>query len=298
MSTQSTLTGVYTANKGPIIILLLMWCSLLAYLPNTATFVVDHIAFTLLGVLGAVFANATGAGGGVVFIPVFEHLDFTVTQAVATSFGIQCMGMTTGAFVWTRYYQRQRLTDQADSWEPFLPSLAVVAPCSVAGLWLVYALELSAPGPLNDMFAWFSLLLGSAILATSLWLKPGQPRTRLHANDVLVLIVIGVVGGAITAWLSVGVGEIMAIYLILRRYDAIMAVASAVVVSAITVLSGIVEHLLIHNHVYWQVVLFAGPGAIFGAVLARQLASRLPVRQLKLLFAGWVLCMGLPVLAQ
>jgi len=295
MATQSAFANIYTANKGLVIVLLLVWCSLLAYLPDTLTVIADHIAFTLLGVLGAIFANATGAGGGVVFIPAFEQLDFTVTQAVATSFGIQCMGMTTGALAWARFYRRQRLTTQADSWQPFLPSIAVVAPCSVAGLWLVYGLDLSAPGPLNTMFAWFSLVLGSAILATSLWLKPGPVRNRLDVIDIVVLVVIGMVGGAITAWLSVGVGEIMAIYLILRRYNAIMAVASAVVVTAVTVLCGIVEHLMIHPDVYWQVVLFAGPGAIFGAILARRLASRLPVRQLKLLFAGWVLCMGLPV---
>jgi len=38
--------------------------------------------------------------------------------------------------------------------------------------------------------------------------------------------------------------------------------------------------------------MFAGPGAIIGAVIARKLATRLPVMQLKLFFAGRVFFVG------
>ena len=40
----------------------------------------EYISFSLLGVLGAIFANSTGAGGGVIFIPMFNHLAFSETN--------------------------------------------------------------------------------------------------------------------------------------------------------------------------------------------------------------------------
>jgi len=64
----------------------------------------DSLLSSLLGVVGAVFANLSGAGGGVVFIPVFSELGLTESQSVATSFAIQSFGMTAGAITWSLYY--------------------------------------------------------------------------------------------------------------------------------------------------------------------------------------------------
>ncbi len=286
------------SNKSSISLLLLFavaWAVLLFSLPNTAAVIREYIAYTFLGVVGAIFANATGAGGGVVFIPAFEHLNFSGAQSVATSFGIQCLGMATGAIAWTRFYRKEQQTGNGLRWQPFVKIVAIVSPCSVAGLWWIYSAHVPAPGSLSWLFATFSIVLGIGILATSLWFKPKTDWTRvtLPWADMLPLALIGLLGGAITAWLSVGVGEVLAIYLILRRYDAIIAVASAVVVSAVTVLSGIAEHLFINPQLFAEVVMFAGPGAVIGAILARRLASRMPVLQLKLLFSIWVLLMGL-----
>ena len=57
-----------------------------------------------------------------------------------------------------------------------------------------------------------------------------------------------------TAWLSVGVGEFVAFYLILRRYDVTLAVAIAVVISAATVWSAAPQHFLIDPRAAWGVV--------------------------------------------
>ncbi len=43
---------------------------------------VDYWLFSFLGVIGAIFANSTGAGGGVVFIPMFAKT--LVTHMSAT----------------------------------------------------------------------------------------------------------------------------------------------------------------------------------------------------------------------
>ena len=107
-----------------------------------------------------------------------------------------------------------------------------------------------------------------------------------------MLVVISLLGGAITAWLSVGVGELIAIYLIVRRFDVTIAVSTAVVISAITVWAGIWQHLLVDFQVYWQVVFFAGPGAIIGGVLAKKLVMYMSVTRLKLFFAFWLFVIG------
>jgi uncharacterized membrane protein YfcA len=120
-------------------------------------------------------------------------------------------------------------------------------------------------------------------------MKPHRERSQIHWLDYCAIISIGLFGGAITAWLSVGVGELLVIYLILRRFDINMAVAAAVVVSAISVWFSIVH---LHDEVYWQVVLFAGPGAIVGGIFAKSLVTHLSAIKLKLFFASWLLISG------
>jgi uncharacterized membrane protein YfcA len=93
--------------------------------------------------------------------------------------------------------------------------------------------------------------------------------------------------GAITAWLSVG--ELLVIYLILRRFDINIAIASAVVVSAISVWIAIVQ---VHQDVYWQVLLFSGPGAVISGIFAKTLVTHMSATRLKLFFAVWLLITG------
>lgn len=255
---------------------------------------VEYASFSLLGVLGAIFANATGAGGGVVFIPAFQALDISAEQSVATSFAIQCFGMTTGAFLWSRFAKQQAKLES--DWRLVIPFLVASVPASVIGLWIVYGGNLAAPASLSLLFAWFSILLGSALFLTVAKRNSKQQIDVEHRRashfDLIILAIIGLVGGIVTAWLSVGVGEFVAFYLILRGYRVTVAVAVAVILSAITVWAGIGHHIAMDT-IYLQVLLFAGPGAVIGAVLAKIIATRLPVMQLKMFFAGWVLLVGL-----
>jgi len=244
----------------------------------------------LVGILGAVLANSTGAGGGVVFVPLFHALGFGDGEAVATSFAIQSYGMTTGAVAWTLYYRRHR---QHLAWEAFRPSLLIAIPCSIAGLWLVTGAGQDAPASLELSFALFSMGLGGAILYLSRGPRE-RLRHRLRWQDGAALGVIAVVGGAVTAWLSVGVGEFLAFYLIARRYDVTEAVAVAVVVSAATVWSASPVHLFADDSAtVWSVAAWAGPGAIAGAILARALALYLGAMRLKRFFGLWLVIVGI-----
>lgn len=266
------------------------WTALILFSGLPLSDFTGYAIFSLLGVVGAIFANSTGAGGGVIFIPMFNQLNFTEIQAVATSFGIQCFGMTAGAITWWHHYHQEKRELQL--WQGFKRIVLIATVASIVGLWSIYASGLSSPASLQQSFSWFSLLLGLFIIGSVYLIKPKRESSKLAWFDYLAIIVICYLGGAITAWLSVGVGELLAIYLILRRFDVTMAVAAAVVVSALTVWSAIWQHTLVSFSVYWQVVVFAGPGAVIGGIVAKSLVTYLSARKLKLFFAFWLVVIG------
>ncbi|KGJ90425.1 protein of unknown function DUF81 [Colwellia psychrerythraea] len=275
------------SNPKFIVLFLVLWTSLLLSSSYTLSELADYGLFTLLGALGAIFANSTGAGGGVVFIPMFTQLNFTEQQSIATSFAIQCFGMTAGAVTWWQHYKTEK-TDLR-LWQGFKRIICVTSIASVIGLYVVFYFQANSPAALHISFSWFSLLLGFFIILTIYFLQPHRERSQLYSVDYIALIMIGLFGGAVTAWLSVGVGELLVIYLLLRHFDISMAVAAAVIVSAISVWAAIGQ---VHHDAYWQVVLFAGPGAVLGGIFAKTLVTHLSATKLKLFFACWLLVSG------
>ncbi|HCM48504.1 MAG TPA: sulfite exporter TauE/SafE family protein [Colwellia sp.] len=275
------------SNPTFIVLFLVLWAGLLFSSSHTLTELTDYIFFTFLGTVGAIFANSTGAGGGVVFIPMFTQLNFTEQQSIATSFAIQCFGMTAGAVTWWHHYKTEKT--ELRLWQGFKRIICVTTIASVIGLNSVFIIHVDSPATLPISFSWFSLLLGFFIILTIYLLQPHRERSQLYYVDYIAMVLIGLFGGAVTAWLSVGVGELLVIYLLLRHFDISMAVAAAVIVSAVTVWTAIAQ---VNNDVYWQVVLFAGPGAVLGGIFAKTVVTHLSATKLKLFFACWLLLSG------
>jgi uncharacterized membrane protein YfcA len=275
------------SNPTFIVLFLVLWVGLLFSSSHSLTELTDYIFFIFLGTLGAIFANSTGAGGGVVFIPMFTQLNFTEQQSIATSFAIQCFGMTAGAVTWWHHYKTEKT--ELRLWQGFKRIICVTTIASVIGLNSVFIVHVDSPTTLPISFSWFSLLLGFFIILTIYLLQPHRERSQLYYVDYITMVLIGLFGGAVTAWLSVGVGELLVIYLLLRHFDISMAVAAAVIVSAVTVWAAIVQ---VNNNVYWQVVLFAGPGAVLGGIFAKTVVTHLSATKLKLFFACWLLLSG------
>jgi len=277
-------------SKKFILSFIACWFLLIVLSPLMWEQIGEYSLFSFLGVLGAIFANSTGAGGGVVFIPAFNELAFTERQSIATSFAIQCFGMTAGALTWWFHYKTEKT--ELRLWTGFKRIISICTISAIIGIWLVYRNGISSPSSLHQNFSWFSLILGMFIVVTVFFVKPSRERSQIHFVDYVAIFLIGILGGGITAWLSVGVGELLAIYLILRRFDVTMAVAAAVIVSAFTVWSAIWQHTLVSFHVYWQVAIFAGPGAVLGGIFAKTLVTYLSATRLKLFFAFWLLVIG------
>lgn len=280
--------------------MLFIWIATVCWQTQSLSLIQEYGSFTFLGVVGAIFANATGAGGGVVFVPFFNQLEFSAATSVATSFAIQCCGMTAGAITWWAFYKQAKTTNPTESiqWQPLVRILLLTIPSSIIGLWMVQTnpqlfAHSSDPASLHTGFGVFSIVLALAIFATVFLLSNLSFNNQLAKHDYIALPAIALFGGGVTAWLSIGVGELVAVYLIMCRFNVTLAIASAVILSAWTVWAGVVFHLVVTQAIYWPVVLFAGAGAIAGGILAKQLVLYFSAKNLKLFFAGWILILGI-----
>jgi len=249
--------------------------------------------FFVLALLGAVVANATGAGGGVVFVPAFTMLGLSPESIIATSFGIQCFGMTAGTLAWNKYARSQTTEDGPPIWSHYWNHIAWFSVPAIVGVLLgQYLIELDSPAQVKLVFKWFSMAFALSIFATSFYIVKyqglKQPPVDVTPTIRCLFVVLGLLGGVVTAWLSIGVGELVAVVLILMRYPARMAVGVAVSVSAISVWIGVQKYLWFEPNINLNVLIFAGPAALVGGGIAKRVVSFFSPVQLKLFIATWI----------
>lgn len=286
-------------------VLLLAWLALLALVAVDPALVRSLWFLPGVGVIGAIIANTSGTGGGVVFVPVFNALrelgvmSLEPLEVVGVSMAIQSFGMTMGALRWT-----DRLFHQPEP-EPLLARVRVRDFFLVAGSVLV----LSVPAMLwtqrftdfdqqSVLFAYkgFSILLGLALIASTWTVNLAKPeKTRLERIDLIVLLLLAIPGGALTALFSVGMGELVALYLFIRHYPVLLCTGAACLISSISVLTGVAWHVEAGT-IQWEVVLLAGPAAALGGFLARPVALWLGARRLKTLDGSWIVLSALYLL--
>ena len=251
--------------------------------------------FSFLGLAGALVANSTGVGGGVVFVPAFSMLresgvmDLSPAQAVGISFAIQCFGMTVGSLTWLNRFYRPEAAGGDALLRPLLwRILGLTLLTAIPTLLLMQYLVAVDARLAFVLFKLFSIALGSALLAQlALSRHKGGDHTSLSPFDPPAILLIGLCGGAATAMFSVGVGELLALYLFLRRFPLDICVSTAVIGSAISVLIGVAFHIEQDNLV-WEILLFAAPAVMIGGFLARRLAHWLGAVRLKLATGIWI----------
>ncbi len=275
----------------------------LAYIANwmlveTKGDLLETLAFLPgVGVIGAIIANASGTGGGVVFVPIFNALrdhgvmELDPLRVTAVSMGIQAYGMSLGALRWTDrlYHQHEpgpleARVNMRDYWLVCVLVLALSTPALLA------TQRLTAFDPQQVLMGYksFSILLGIAlIVATWTFNRILPERSSLAPIDLIVLALIAIPGGAITALFSVGIGELVAFYLFLRHYPILLSVGTACVISSASVIAGMFWHVE-HGTVQWEVVLLAAPGAMLGAFLARPIALWMGPSKLKTAGGAWI----------
>ena len=250
-----------------------------------------------VGVIGAIIANTSGTGGGVVFVPVFNALrewgvmDLQPLQVVGVSMCIQAFGMTMGALRWTdRLYHQpapEPLHALVSPRDFFIVALGVLALSLPAMLLTQRFTDFDQHAVLMGYKA-FSILLGIALIASTWTVNLARPeRDRIERIDLVVLLLLAVPGGVLTALFSVGVGELVALYLFIRHYPVLLCTGAACLISSVSVIAGALWHIEAGT-IRWEVVLLAGPAAALGGFLARPIALWLGARRLKTLDGSWI----------
>lgn len=275
---------------------------------------VAHFYYIFLGIAGAIAANTTGAGGGIIFIPFFQFKQLDSQTMVATSTAVQCFGMTAGALFWGRAllampqesaFRPTSLSRGGSLSNPFFCERL----WSILGVSIISALMgissarhfLPHPGYLSiNLFSTFSLIFGGIIVFHAIGFHPLKKNIsssvicQFVSGSVLMLIFVACFcffGGMLTAWTSVGAGEMLAIVLLLAGYPVMMAVALAVILSAVCVLFS-ATHPLVYAHVDWLLLSFIAPGAMIGGACARAIAVRVGPYILKVFLGLWVFLSG------
>ncbi|MXP27875.1 TSUP family transporter [Porphyrobacter algicida] len=285
-------------------VLALAYCVICALAPFD--FLLLHRLWFLpgIGVVGAIVANTSGTGGGVVFVPVFNALREQGVMALdplritAVSMGIQCFGMSMGALRWTDrlYHQpapaagsKDALVDPRDYFTAVLCVLALALPT----LLITQRIGIFDRRDVLIGYKTFSIIFGLALLVTTWTVNRQRPeRGQLERIDLIALLLLAIPGGVLTAYFSVGLGELVALYLFIRHYPVLLCTGVACCLSAVSVIAGSVWHIA-HGTMQWEVVMLAAPGAVLGGFLARPIALWLGARRLKTLDGSWIVLAAL-----
>jgi uncharacterized membrane protein YfcA len=280
-------------RKRLLVTVLLVWVILFILNDEKLELISNYWYFFFLGIFGAIVANSTGAGGGIIFIPFFTALGLAESETLGTSILIQCFGMTAGAISWLTTSHIAKANSHHLN-QLILQLLLIGGGSSIIGVLTgQYFYVPSDPTLMVDIFRVFSVVFGIILLVITLNShKQKHTQFNLVRTDIVLLIITGFVGGLITAWISVGIGELIALALILRRYPTMVAIAIGVETTAISVLTAAYYHIAVIDSVNWLIILFAVPGAIFGGTLAYLLSERLGPMRLKMFFALWIVLTG------
>ncbi|NMP17091.1 sulfite exporter TauE/SafE family protein [Thalassotalea sp. Y01] len=271
-----------------------IWATLLLMQSDTLALIGEYFGFFFLGIGGAIAANSTGAGGGVVFVPSFDALGMQINEVIGTSFAIQCFGMTMGSLSWLVFFHGKS-EQKIERVNLLYQALSASLPFSIIGIYLVQYLPIQPVASIHLIFSVFSLVFGVIVLYHCVYL--GKRSTHrgvktLTKGEIALIAMSSLVGGIITAWISVGVGEILAVILLLRGFSVMFSVAAGVIVSALSVISGIAYFINLQL-INTEVLIFAAPGAIVGAFVARYLALWLGAQKLKMFLGSWILLVGI-----
>lgn len=275
------------------VVLLIPSIILFLFIENPIQLISEYGQFFFLGLAGAIVANSTGAGGGIVFIPAFTSMGVIGVSALGTSLAIQCFGMTAGSLSWLYSMYSQRL-DGKGALQLIYQLLVLSGISAVLGMLSAQYYFSPPVWPIEEIFKYFSIFFGIVLLFAILRRnKNKQTHNRLRRRDIPVITIVCFLGGVITSWISIGAGEWLAILLFFLGYPTMAVVCVAVCISSIVVLAGIPYHIWVVDSISWQILLFAAPAAILGGSIARLLSERLGPVRLKIFFSIWVLATGL-----
>lgn len=213
----------------------------------------------------ALIANATAVGGGVVFLPFFSFFyGLTSLESLKLALSTQAFGMSSGAVHWSVGRIDWRL-------------LAIA--CACGGIGMTFGTFIFKPDEayINIAFGATSLLLGVGLLLECLFAKRTNelPVGSVKFTGLLGFAVLCVTTGMVNAWVSIGIGEAVALWFFFRwRFSITQSVAAGVIVLAFCSVLGFVFHAGLGG-IPWPLLAFTIPGVILGGRMGAKLGVRL-----------------------
>jgi len=259
----------------------------------------DRAYLTLASFFAASIANATAVGGGFLFMPLFMYVyKLAPMVALKLSIATQAFGMTSGALSWGR-----KFID--------IKAFSVASIASIIGVWFASFVWVVPSSYIKPLFALISLGVFVALVLEIRYKESdaeGSFSVSL-SHSTWFFIISAFVGGLITGWTAIGVGEVVVLYLLfVYKLKIDVAIATGVAVLAVSSIAGFLFHIILGG-IPWYLLAFTVPGVIlggyFGAKLAIYLESgvqvsnredAVPASPLKLFFAGVILLDCLAIL--
>lgn len=245
--------------------------------------------FLPIGILAGILGAMTGAGGSVLWLPLFVLIGTgTITlgpftaqiaawrpeNALGTALLIEFFGLSAAMMSWIHGHyaaRRPMILDRLAGHD----MLAIVGPAVAFAMPAVIITEIGVrtAGRIALTDLRFPLLVYAVLflVVVGALVRPrDEPRTEISVGDSWALIVLGAAGGFVTGLFGVGAGALVTLYLIIRRVPAGAAVLAGVIVSLGAAAIGAMLQLRTGN-VAWGIALMAVPGALIGGALGRVL---------------------------
>lgn len=268
-------------------------------MPEPLALLAERWPVLIAALVASAFATATAVGGGFLFLPLFVLVyGLAPGMSLRLSLSTQAFGMTSGALAWRRV---------GFDW----PALRTALAAGGAGLLLGLLVLVPDAGTVKTAFGVLSVVVGLAALAELRLGRSGEPRPPGRL-DTALLALLCLAAGLATAWTSIGLGGVVALWLVHRlgsRPDRAIATGAAAL-AAMSVASFAL--FAARGEVPWDWLVFTAPGVVVGGRLGAVLGRRLEERwrlvgrrpagwrgysPLKAVFVGVVLANGLAMLA-
>ncbi len=236
------------------------------------------ILLTLVAFFAASVANASAIGGGFLFMPLFIFVyQLAPPVALKLSIATQAFGMSSGALTWGR--------DYIDKNAFILASFA-----SICGVWFATYNFAVPSGYIKPLFALISLgVFIALVIEMRLKVTDQQQKAYFSFNTIGVFFILAAfAGGLVTGWTAIGVGEVVALYLLFfYRLRLDKAIGTGVAVLAVSSIAGFIFHTDLGG-IPWELLMFTVPGVIlggrYGVIAAKYLESTFSQSDSKKLF--------------
>jgi uncharacterized membrane protein YfcA len=216
----------------------------------------------LTAIVAAGVANATAVGGGFIFMPLFSFgYGFSSLESLKLALATQAFGMTSGALAWST----KRIVFRILSFSLLF---------SIVGMILGSFYITPDQSHINIAFGAASLGLAIILVIEVYYSKKTSRKSEIQTpttTDLFVFSFICLLGGMITAWVSIGIGEVVALWMLLRwNYPLSLCISTGVAALAGCSIAG----LLIHSElggIRWDFLAFTAPGVVIGGRLGARL---------------------------